>query len=84
MVGPDDLGEDFDRIGTKRPDDHQKLHDIETPLSGFNRRNHGLRLTEPRRQFDLRDVRPFPSSRQNRADNFVVLGLDPFRGGSHG
>jgi hypothetical protein len=74
------FAKDFDRIGTKRPDDQQKLHDIQPPLSSFNRRDDRLRLTEPPRQFDLCDVGPRARSGQSCPNDFVMLGLNPFWG----
>jgi hypothetical protein len=82
-AGFQDLKKDLQRIAPEDPGDQHELDQIDTPLSSFIRGHHGLRLPKPPRQFDLRKVRATSSPRQSRADDLMVLGLHPFRGGSH-
>ena len=62
---------------TQSPVNHQKLDDIEPPLTRLELRHDRLRPAEPLRQIDLRKVRLTPGSRQHCANDLVILGLHP-------
>jgi hypothetical protein len=75
-----DLDKEFHRIDAERPRYDQRLDQIDPALAALIFRNKALRLPQPCGQFLLCDIRPSPGSGQTRANDLVLLGLNPQRG----
>jgi hypothetical protein len=74
-----DFSKEGERIDTERPRNDKQFDDIDAALTAFVFRHEALRLSKPRGQLLLRDIRLSPGSGQTRADDLVVLGLNPQR-----
>ena len=74
---PRNLSEEVERIKAERSRYDKQFDHIDPALTAFVFRHEALRLPQPCGQFLLRDIRPSPGSGQTRADDLVMLGLNP-------